>query len=69
MQEQEPVNFYLPTDDYGEFSNIYPSPFTVGPYQYATNEHFFQSKKFEGKPKEQYIISAPTPDEAFDRGN
>ena len=51
MQEQA-VNFYLPKDEYGEFSNIYPSPFTVEPFEYASNEHYFQSKKFEGTPKE-----------------
>lgn len=32
MQEEsnQVVNFYMPEDEYGEFSNVYPSPFTVG---------------------------------------
>lgn len=69
MQEEEPVNFYFINEPYGEFNNIYPSQFTHDGKVYKSNEHYFQSQKFAGTPKELYVIEAPTPDDAFDRGN
>ena len=31
------INFYRKENDYGYFSNFYPSPFTVNEIKYATN--------------------------------
>jgi N-glycosidase YbiA len=49
--------------------NTFPSEFKEGKFVYPSNEHYFQSKKFEGTAKEEYVVQAPTPHEAFDRGN
>ena len=34
-------------DEYGFMSNYQESPFTIDEKEYATNEHYFQSQKFE----------------------
>jgi len=49
-------------------SNFYPAPFAVDKVVYPTTEHYFQSKKFEGKPEENIVINAKTPSEAFKLG-
>lgn len=36
-ENQEPINFYRKDNDYGFFSNFYPSPFKVGDIVYPTN--------------------------------
>ena len=70
MEDTEgPVNFYDISAPYGEFSNKSLSPFQDGKFTYPANEHYFQSKKFEGTEKEEYIIQAPTTKEAYNRGN
>jgi N-glycosidase YbiA len=68
MIDEEPIKFYYEYQPYGYLSNFYPSPFTVNGLTYKTNEHFFQSKKFEGKEREQQIIDSSNPDEAFKLG-
>lgn len=49
-------------------SNFYPSPFEVNGKRYKTNEHFFQSKKFEGTEWEDHIINLPDPAKAARTG-
>ncbi len=66
--QQERINFYRKEGEYGFMSNFFASPFAVGEVQYPTNEHYFQSKKFEGKPYEKEVAAAKTPKEAFDLG-
>ncbi len=61
MEPLDRVNFYRPNHANGFMSNFYPAPFSVGKTVYPTSEHYFQSKKYEGKPEEQKIISAKTP--------
>ncbi len=65
---QKIIHFYGKTEAYGFMSNFYHSPFTVGDKKYPTNEHYFQSKKFEGKEMENTIIQTPAPVEAFRLG-
>lgn len=55
------ILFYGEHKDYGFLSNYYPSPMEINGKTYATNEHYFQSKKFEGTPHEQEIIDARSP--------
>jgi N-glycosidase YbiA len=43
------INFYSEKDEYGEFSNFYPSSITVDYIEYPTSEHYYQSEKFRGK--------------------
>lgn len=68
MKEEAPVEFYDIEQEYGFLNNIYPAGFTVGDVQYQTNEHYFQSKKFEGHPYEWQVAAAETADLAFDMG-
>jgi ribA/ribD-fused uncharacterized protein len=68
MQNLDPILFYYEYQPNGYLSNFYPSPFTVGNTTYKTNEHYFQSKKFEGKERERQIIDSQTPDDAFKLG-
>lgn len=37
QEDNSPVNFYEPEDPYGEFSNIYLSPFRENHYLYHSN--------------------------------
>lgn len=50
MQKEGPIKFYKKEGEYGCFSNFYKAPFESAGRVYQTNEHYFQSKKFEGKP-------------------
>jgi N-glycosidase YbiA len=43
------VNFYSVGDEFGEFSNFAPYPFTLDGERWATAEHYFQAQKFEDK--------------------
>ena len=46
MEEEAPLIFYGVETEYGVFRNFYPSVFKEGNFEYPTNEHYFQSKKF-----------------------
>jgi N-glycosidase YbiA len=65
------IYFYGEKDSYGEFSNYYPSPFTLNGIRYSTVEHFYQSQKFMGPnatPRSleyaRFIINQNTPNKA-----
>jgi N-glycosidase YbiA len=62
------IDFWTPRGKYGFLSNFYYAPVRINEVEYKTNEHFFQSKKFEGTPYEQYIIKLNTPAEAAKEG-
>ena len=68
-QPKHPIKFYKKEQQYGLFSNFYKAPFKENGITYTTNEHYFQSKKFEGKPYEKEIAQAKTPFDAFNLGN
>jgi ribA/ribD-fused uncharacterized protein len=58
------ILFYGIKNDYGCFSNFYPSPIELEGKTWPTVEHYFQAKKFEGTPMEEKIRNAETPKEA-----
>lgn len=68
MEHDKTIKFYSKDQPYGFLSNFYPSPFSINKKLYKTVEHYFQSKKFEGKPQEQLIIDSSTPSKAFTLG-
>lgn len=68
MQKEGPIKFYKKEGEYGCFSNFYKAPFESAGRVYQTNEHYFQSKKFEGKPYENEVASAKTPYDSFQLG-
>ena len=45
------INFYKLRDPYGEFSNFYKAPFTLGGKEWPTTEHYFQAQKHVGMAK------------------
>ncbi|PLS19609.1 Swarming motility protein YbiA [Bacillus sp. M6-12] len=62
------IDFWTPKGKYGFLSNFYHAPTVMNGVTYPTNEHFFQSQKFAGKPQEQYIIALPTPGDTAREG-
>lgn len=67
--DEKEIHFYGKDKPFGFLSNFYPSPFSLAKKLYKTNEHYFQSQKFEGHPEHhQRIIDAPTPAQAFRLG-
>lgn len=59
--ESDAILFYSHRDDYGCFSNFYPSKITLKDRSWPTTEHYFQAMKFEGTPYEEIIRKAKTP--------
>ena len=49
-----PIEFYSTADEYGEFSNFAPYPFTLDGKRWPTSEHYFQAQKFVGTKDEHY---------------
>jgi N-glycosidase YbiA len=43
------VKFYSVGEEFGEFSNFAPYPFTLDGEFWQTSEHYFQAQKFEDK--------------------
>ena len=68
MEGEEDIKFYGTKGAYGYLSNFYKAPFKIGPHTYQTNEHYFQSKKFDGQPYELEVIEAPNPKAAKSMG-
>ncbi len=66
--EEQKILYTLTHTQYAFLSNFYESPFQVEGGKYLTNEHFFQSKKFQGLPHEKTIVNCKTPFEAFEEG-
>lgn len=64
------IAFLKLKDKFGQFSNFYPSEFTLDGYKWRTNEHFYQANKFvPGGKTYMDIQRAITPREAKDIGN
>jgi N-glycosidase YbiA len=55
------VNFYSVGDEFGEFSNFAPYPFTLDGERWQTCEHYFQAQKFEDKAYKAKIRKSNSP--------
>lgn len=66
--EQEKINFYSVSDQYGEFSNFAPYPIKLKGKVWKTTEHYFQAQKFAGSPQEEKIRKASSPMMAAELG-
>lgn len=62
------IYFYSPHDKFGFLSNFYPSTFTVNFKQYASAEHYYQSKKATNAEEQERIRNCPSPHEAWRLG-
>lgn len=67
--EQNPIKFYRRGEEYGYFSNFHESPIVVDGVKFPTTEHYYQAKKFEGKPLEAEITACKSPGDAFRLAN
>ncbi|MBU0552606.1 NADAR family protein [Myxococcota bacterium] len=62
------IRFYAVGEEYGAFSNFSPHGFTLEDKYWPTSEHYFQAKKFEGRPREEKIRRAKGPGAAAKLG-
>lgn len=62
------INFYSTRGEYGCFSNFSAHPVTIDSKTYPTTEHYFQSQKFAGTPREEEVRNAKSPRESADMG-
>lgn len=65
------LNFYRQGDAFGEFSNFWYAPITLGGVEWPTTEHYFQAQKFALADDPKYvelIRIAPTPGDAAKMG-
>ncbi|GJJ79104.1 N-glycosidase YbiA [Entomortierella parvispora] len=65
------LNFYRQGDAFGEFSNFWHAPITIGGVEWPTTEHYFQAQKFALADDQQYvemIRMAPTAGDAAKMG-
>ncbi|KAF9577521.1 hypothetical protein BGW38_007217, partial [Lunasporangiospora selenospora] len=53
---KEAIKFYRQNNDYGQFSNFYPSPIFVDGLEWPTTEHYFQAQKFA------HLSPSPSPE-------
>lgn len=51
LKSPQVIAFYSTSSAYGEFSNFSRHPVMIGGRLYQTSEHYFQSQKFVGSPK------------------
>ena len=58
------VNFYLKSDDFGQFSNFASFPIALDGEQWPTSEHYFQAQKFEDAAYRQKIRMTNSPMQA-----
>ena len=65
--ESDEIMFYNVHSE--PFSNFFAGPFEVDKKTYPTAEHYYQSKKFEGTPKEEEIRLASTIHAAHELGH
>lgn len=61
MAEQQVINFYSVTDEYGEFSSFAAFPIRLQGKRWPTSEHYFQAQKFENSAHQEEIRKAKTP--------
>lgn len=55
------IKFYRVNDQYGEFSNFAPFPFSDGETIWPTSEHYFQAQKFLDKAIQEKIRNLESP--------
>lgn len=55
------ILFYSTSDQYGEFSNFAPYPFTLEGKRWPTSEHYFQAQKFEDEAYREKIRKTTSP--------
>ncbi|MCW8333794.1 GTP cyclohydrolase II [Vibrio paucivorans] len=60
------ILFYEPFDSNGFLSNFYPSKIKIDDVSWPTSEHYYQAQKFISAELQQEILSAETPDIAFE---
>jgi ribA/ribD-fused uncharacterized protein len=64
----EPIYFYVPSDEYGCFSNFSPHGFELDGSYWKTSEHYFQAQKFAGTEYVERIRKVATPKQAAEIG-
>jgi N-glycosidase YbiA len=62
--KRQEIRFYRQNDEYGCFSNFYPSPFSYRDFDYPTVEHFFQAMKMTTPEDVEAVRTASTPAKA-----
>lgn len=60
------IRFWKTQEENGELSNFYPSKMIIDKKEYATVEHYYQSKKFKGTEFEELVRIQPTARKAKD---
>jgi ribA/ribD-fused uncharacterized protein len=68
MSEKKVINFYLPTDNFGCFSNFSRHHIYLKNTVWKTSEHYFQAQKFAGTEFEEKVRIAQSPKEAANLG-
>jgi len=68
LMQKETIYFYSWKKAYFEFSNFSLHPIVIDGKTYATNEHYFQVKKFKDYSYAEEIRNAPTPAKAKSMG-
>lgn len=62
------IKFYKINKEYGCFSNFSHHEIELDGKYWATTEHYFQAKKFEGTEHEEIVRNAKSPMEAANMG-
>lgn len=61
MSDQQVINFYSVSDEYGEFSNFAAFPIKLKGKRWPTSEHYFQAQKFQDSSHQESIRKGRTP--------
>lgn len=61
MNEKKVIKFYMPSDEYGCFSNFSRHRIFMNGKVWKTVEHYFQAQKFAGTKHEEEVRRAYTP--------
>lgn len=64
MNGQDLIQFYRPTDAYGEFSNFAEFPIDLDGEPWPTSEHYYQAQKFLDAKHQDDVRCAETPMDA-----
>jgi len=62
------INFYNPSEEYGEFSNFAHYSVWLNKRRWPTTEHYFQAQKFDSHEYQEMIRYAKTPSLAANLG-
>jgi ribA/ribD-fused uncharacterized protein len=61
MNDEQVINFYSVSDEYGEFSNFAGYSILLKGKRWPTSEHYFQAQKFKDVSHQEKIRKAKTP--------